>query len=120
MWVFRGDAKAAREVERAEGRMVSVVTVMELYQGARSRQEIRSINEFLRRQEFAIVPLQESIGDTAVSLIEEYAMSHGLQLADALIASTARHFRQPLVTGNARHFRSIPRLELRPFRSSPA
>lgn len=116
IWVFRGNPKAARELERAKERMTSVVTVMELYQGARSRGEIRTISQFFQRQGITVLPLSEPIGDTAVALIEEYASSAGLQLADALIAATARQFGLPLVTGNARHFRRIPRLELRPFR----
>lgn len=93
---------------------------MELYQGARSRAEIRGINQFLQRQGFALLPLSEQIGTAAISLIEEYAASDELQLADALIAATARHFGSPLVTGNIKHFRRIPRLELRAFRPSPA
>jgi predicted nucleic acid-binding protein len=54
----------------------------------------------------------------AATLMEEHALPHGLQVADALIAATARETMSVLATGNVRHFRVIPRLELKAFRPS--
>lgn len=98
--------------------MVSVISVMELYQGARSREELRTIGHFFRSHAFRIVPLSEGIGELAAGFVEDYALSDGLQVADALIAATARQIQAVLVTGNVRHFRRIPNMLIRPFRTA--
>ena len=43
----------------------------------------------LRKVQFRIRPLSESIGATAAGIIEQHALAHGIQMADALIAATA-------------------------------
>lgn len=118
IWLFRGNAHAIRAVERASERLISLVSVMELYQGARSRAELRSIADFLRLSNFRVLPLSEPIGQIAAGLIEENAPATGLQIADALIAATALQLRSTLLTGNVKHFRSISKLTLRRFRTS--
>jgi predicted nucleic acid-binding protein len=53
----------------------------------------------------------------ALTLVEEHARKDGLQMADALIAATARQTATELATGNIRHFRSVPTLQLKTFRA---
>ena len=48
--------------------------------------------------------------------MEEYYPRHGLQLADVLIAATARQHGETLMTSNVRHFRSVPAVDLKAFR----
>jgi predicted nucleic acid-binding protein len=62
-----------------------------------------------------ILPLTESITETATQLIEDLSLSCGLQLADALIAATAIGHRLTLLSGNAKHFRDIQGLALEKF-----
>jgi len=57
-----------------------------------------------------------SISAQAVFLVEEYALSHALQLAVALIAATALDTGLPLVTANDRYYRFNQGLELQVFR----
>jgi len=97
---------------------VSIISVMEMLQGAQSKDELRSIRRFFPNHELEVIPISESISYLAANLVEEYTLSTGLQLADALIAATARERGSGLVTGNIRHFRSIRRLEIKPFRPS--
>jgi predicted nucleic acid-binding protein len=78
--------------------------------------EIRQLQQSLRQLQFRILPLSEAIGETAAALIEQHALSHGIQLADALIAATAIEFGYPLCTGNAKHFRPIRNLSHAAFR----
>ncbi len=118
IWLLRGDRKAAGLVESCADRAVSVISLMELYEGARSRNEIRVIRCFFPDHEFRVLPLTESISHLAATLVEEHSLGHGLQLADALIAATARETMLVLATGNVRHFRVIPQLEIRAFRPS--
>ena len=116
IWFFRGDRRAAELIESEPEREASIISLMELIQGARSRGEIRVIRRFFRETGVRLLPVNESISHAAASLMEEHAMSSGLQVADALIAATAREAGSALTTGNVPHFRVIPGLELKMFR----
>jgi predicted nucleic acid-binding protein len=116
IWFLRGDRAAARLIESQSDRAISIVSAMELLQGARSRGEIKEIHQFLRQSRIRLVPVNESISHVALSLVEAYAIGQGLRLADALIAATAQEAALPLATCNTRHFRAIAGLELKAFR----
>lgn len=116
IWFFRGNPRAAQTLEAEAERSISIVSLMELYQGARSHAEIASMRAFFHENSFRVLPLNETISHLAATLVEEHALKHGVQLADALIAATARETASVLVTGNVRHFRVIPALQLKPFR----
>ncbi len=115
IWFFRGDRRAAESIESQTSREMSIVSLMELFQGARSRTEIKVIRRFVQENGFRVIPLTEPISHLAATLIEEHALGGGLQVADALIAATARQTGSVLTTGNVRHFRAIAGLELKPF-----
>jgi predicted nucleic acid-binding protein len=51
--------------------------------------------------------------------IERHYLSHSLQLADALIASTAITNGLPLLTGNDKHYSIIKEIEVKKFRPAP-
>jgi predicted nucleic acid-binding protein len=116
VWASRGNEKALRQMEAAEQRNISAVTLMELLQGARTKSEMKSIHAMLRAAAFKVVPLSESISARAVALVEDHTLTNGLQVCDALIAATAIEGRLQLTTGNAKHFRTVPKLELNVFR----
>jgi predicted nucleic acid-binding protein len=115
IWFFRGNTTAAKFLEKQTDREVSIVSIMELYQGSRTRDESRVIRRFFQENAFRIIPINEAISHMAVTLIEDHARSSGLQVADALIAATARETASILATGNVRRLRSIPGFELRAF-----
>lgn len=116
IWFLRGDSAAARLIESQSDRAASIVSAMELLQGARSRGEIKTIHQFIQESGIRLVPVNESISHVALSLIEAHALGEGLRVADALIAATAREAALPLATGNARHFKAITGLEVKVFR----
>ena len=116
IWGFRGDSNAAKVVDSCADRAASIISLMEMLQGAKSKSELKLIRIFLRDLGFQVIPVSEAISQLAATLIEEHTLSYGLQLADAMIAATARETGSDLVTGNVRHFRAIPQLELKPFR----
>ena len=95
---------------------MSIVSLMELFHGARSRIELKVIRRFVQENGFRVIPLTEPISHLAATLMEEHALSGGLQVADALIAATARQTGSVLMTANMRHFRAIPGLELKSFK----
>jgi predicted nucleic acid-binding protein len=116
IWVFRGNTKAASRVEEAQERLVSVVTLTELFGGARDRKEVRLIKDFLADLDFRTLPLTENIGHRAVIYTEEHGLRSGPRLADALIAATAVENNLALVSGDARHYRALADLDLAPFK----
>ena len=52
------------------------------------------------------------ISELAVSMIESYSKSHGLQIPDAIIAATALSFEMKLFTLNLKDFKYIDGLNL--------
>ena len=116
IWATRGNPRAARAIDAAADRALSIVSFMELHQGARSKPEARQIRQSLRQLRFRILPLSESIGAKAAAIIEQHALAHGIQLADALIAATAIEMEHPLCTANVKHFRPIGSLSRVAFR----
>ena len=113
---LRGNQAAASLLDSQAERAVSIVSVMELYQGARSREESRVIRRFLQNNDFRVIPINESISHLAATLVEDHALKDGLRVADVLIAATARESGLVLATGNVRHMRSIRALDIRAFR----
>jgi predicted nucleic acid-binding protein len=69
------------------------------------------------KSSFRVIPLNEAMSHLALTLVEEHGRKDGLQMADALIAATARQTVTILATGNIRHFRSVPNLQLKAFRA---
>jgi predicted nucleic acid-binding protein len=49
-------------------------------------------------------------------LIDEFALSHGMRLADALIGATAIELQATLLTANLKHFSAVEDLRIEPFR----
>ena len=100
------DAVACLEqIERQATLVISVVSQMELVIGCRNKAELRALDKFLSR--FQVVRLNEQISDTAVDLLRRYRLSHGLLIADALIAATTLAQGIPFVTKNERDYRFI-------------
>ncbi|MEW5872288.1 MAG: type II toxin-antitoxin system VapC family toxin [Chloroflexota bacterium] len=89
---------------------ISVVTAGELYFGAKDKHEMRRIIKHLSllRQ----LPIDEDVSDAFLRLLETYALSHGLNIPDALIAATALQHKLPLYTLNIRDFHFIADLHL--------
>ena len=52
------------------------------------------------------------LSDTAVDLLSQYRLSHGLLIADAIIAATAIVTQTKFITKNQRDFRFIESLNL--------
>ena len=116
IWLLRGHEKASRAVDAAEAKAISVVSYMELLQGARNKQEVRVIKALLADLQFRLLPLSENIGHRASIYLEEYALSSGMAMADALLAATAVETGETLLTANRKHYRAIAELQMKVFR----
>ena len=116
IWVQRRNARAAKLIDDAEERHVSVFSYMELLQGARDKKQHQYVNGFLKDLGFSVLPLTENIGHRAAVYVEEYSLSHRLRAGDAIVAATATQHGLTLCTSNAKHFKHIRELKLKLFR----
>ena len=116
IWLERGYLKAARLVDSSEGPSISVVTYMELIEGAHDKAQLRATREMVIQYGFAVLPLAEEIGRRAAIYMDQYRLKSGLDLVDALVAATAVENAQTLCTANVKHFRAIPDLSIKAFR----
>jgi len=104
-------AKARLDLESQTSSLtVSAITVMELVVGCRNKSELQSLNRFLSK--FQRIELTHQISNRATQLMQEYFLSHGLLVADSLIAATAIESEIPLLTKNQSDFRFIQSLNL--------
>jgi predicted nucleic acid-binding protein len=98
------------DIERKSSLAVSIITQMELFVGCRNKIELQEVEKFLRR--FRILKTTETISDMAVDLLRQYRLSHGLLIADALIAATALVYNAPFISKNQRDYGFIDDLDL--------
>ena len=111
--VARGESDAINclpRLEKTSVLAVSVVTQMELIVGCRNKKELSDLEKFLGR--FQLLKITDEISDRAVDLLKQYFLSHGLLIADGLIAATALVHNQAFITKNQRDYRFIADLNL--------
>jgi predicted nucleic acid-binding protein len=115
IWASRGNPKAVKLLDGNRGFRISVVAYAEIVQGARDKDEVRRFQKALRLWGATVLHVNESISQHALFFVERYALSHSVHLADALVAATAIHHGEPVLTGNRKHYAAIPDLELLQF-----
>lgn len=94
---------------------ISVITYMELMQGMRSKAESRAFQRQMQRWNVEIVQISREVSSRAMFYSQEYALSHSMELADALIAATVVQSGEVLLTANDRHYKYIPTMECKRF-----
>ncbi len=112
IWLFRGKESARRAINKCDTVELSAITYMELVQGMRNNDEFRLLRRTIHEQKWHVLPLSENISHRATVYIENYALSHGLQLADALIAASSVESGIALMTANSKHYKVIPDIEI--------
>lgn len=89
---------------------INFVVEMELIQGAKDKRELKKIVKELNS--FNRLYFQNDIAKLSTQLLKDYALSHNLQIPDAIIAATCLVYNIPLFTHNKKNFKFIPNLEL--------
>ena len=88
---------------------VCITVYIECIQGSKSNQEKQKIMNYL--DNFPLLPITSKNSLKAIELIDSYSNSHGLLLADALIASSAIENDLTLISYNEGDFSFIQDLK---------
>ena len=103
---LRGHESAVSFVhENSSNIILSSMVVAELYAGVKGQSEEKVLGEFVSL--FRVVPVTLEIARSAGLLKKDYADSHGIGLADAVLAATALAEKAELATLNTRHYPMI-------------
>jgi len=117
IWHLRGLAQATQRLDAIPKLTISAITYLELLQGMRSKAELSAVQKSLELRHAERLPVTPAITERAVALIETLALSHGLQVGDALIAATALEHNLALLTANTKHFAAIEGIRIERFES---
>jgi hypothetical protein len=100
---LRGRDEAVAYVQSHVDRLIlSSIVVAELYAGVKGDAELAVLDQFV--ESFEVVPLTSGIARAGGLLRRDYGKSHGVGLADAVIAATAQVHDAELGTLNVKHF----------------
>ena len=100
---LRGHSKAMTFVKaRSERVLLSTIVVAELYAGVKGDAEQAVLDDFVSL--FRIVPVSVNIAKAGGLYKRDYGKSHGVGLADAILAATAEAEDAELKTLNTKHY----------------
>ena len=109
---FNGDLATQTEVNNIglENILMPSIAKMELLRGMENKNKLEWM--LSRIKYFNIIHLSDEVSQKATELIEQYHLSHGLTIPDALIAAMAIVYEIPLFTYNVKDFRFLPAINL--------
>ncbi|MBN2468249.1 MAG: type II toxin-antitoxin system VapC family toxin [Deltaproteobacteria bacterium] len=100
---FRGYGKAVAFVNAHNARIIlSSIVVAELFAGVKGNAEHAALQDFVSL--FRVVPVNTEIGKAGGLYKRDYGKSHGVGLADAILAATAEAENAELKTLNTKHY----------------
>ena len=107
---LRGFDKAVAFVNAHAHRIIlSSIVVAELYAGVKGDTEFRVLENFVSL--FRVVPVSVEIAKAGGLYKRDYGKSHGVGLADAILAATAEMENAELKTLNTKHYPMLKGLE---------
>lgn len=115
IWYLRGNNKSRITLDNLREFSISCVTYLEIVQGLRNKEELRSWKSFLRDRGVRHILIDQDVAAKAIFWMEEFSLSHKLRMADALIGATADIYGLDLLTGNHDDYRFLPGLVLKKF-----
>jgi len=103
---LRGHPQAVALVQARSARIIlSSIVAAELYAGVSGDEELNTLDSLM--QLFRIVPVSPELARAAGLYKRDYAKSHGVGLADAIVAATAQAENAELNTLNIKHYPMI-------------
>jgi predicted nucleic acid-binding protein len=97
-------------IDLSKNYCISSIVKLEFKAGALNKRELKKINRILSNVK--LLETDQAILDLSDVLIENYTLSHGMGIYDAIIAATCLVYDLPLWTYNKKDFRFIEELEL--------
>ena len=100
---LRGNPKAVALIKAHSAHIIlSSIVVAELYAGIRGNEELQTLDALVSL--FRIIPVSPELAREGGLVKNEYAKSHGVGLADAIIAASAIIEHADLKTLNVKHY----------------
>ncbi|MFO7816847.1 MAG: type II toxin-antitoxin system VapC family toxin [Desulfovibrionales bacterium] len=107
---FRGYHQAINFInEKSSQIILSAIVVTELYAGVRGAKELSVANDFISL--FEVVPVTTEIAKAGGLYRRDFGKSHGVGLADAVVAATCDSRNAQLKTLNVKHYPMIKNLK---------
>ncbi len=107
---LRGYQKAVDLVNTNSSQIIlSPIVIAELYAGVRGKQELTILNNFVSL--FDVIPVSSEIARIGGLYKRDFGKSHGVGLADSVIAATCSSQNAQLKTLNVKHYPMIKNLE---------
>jgi predicted nucleic acid-binding protein len=115
IWYLRGNKNAQNIVHENIPFKISVINYLELIQGMENKRELKLLQKSLRKWTVEIIQIKETISTRAMFLVEDYFLSHSLELSDAIIAATSLERQEDILTANDKHYKFIPNIQVTKF-----
>jgi len=115
IYADRGVVSAKNLIMSTQNRSISAVTYLEYAPFCRNKHELIIFEKMLKALQFTIHEVDQAISYNARQLVRQYALSHSMEMGDALIAATALTHDELLCTSNIKHFAQINGLLLEQF-----
>lgn len=115
IYADRGVESAKELIMNTQQRSISAVTYMEYVPFCRNKRELTVFENMLKALQFTIHEIDHAISYQARQLVRQYALSHSIEMGDALIAATALAHKEVLYTSNSKHFVLVKGLLLESF-----
>ncbi|MBN1554740.1 MAG: type II toxin-antitoxin system VapC family toxin [Phycisphaerae bacterium] len=103
---LRGHPKAVAFLRKQSNRIIlSAIVAAELYAGVKGDEELNVLENLLSL--FRMIPVSHTLARAGGLYKRDYAKSHGVGLADAILAATAEIENADLKTLNVKHYPMI-------------
>jgi predicted nucleic acid-binding protein len=107
---LRGYNKAISFIDKFSSQIIlSPIVVAELYAGVKGTDELAVLDNFI--SQFRAIPISSKIARVGGLYKRDFNKSHGVGLADAILAATAENEKAELKTLNVKHYPMISGLK---------
>ncbi len=112
IWCLRGKQEIIKKLKKLSQNAAihtTSISVAEIWAGSRSGEEDKIESVF---KTFPVLSIDENIGKLAGKFLKQFAKSHNLEIADALIGAIAADQKLKLWTLNKKHYPMLKKNQL--------